>query len=94
MKKSELKKLIREEIQTNEKTPISQRLNYLKNLGFKNYELEVVKDMGVYFISLPHNAYNMDIMGSLVKGFGKNSTIGYFPNISKGSLSIKTDLKY
>lgn len=69
-------------------------IKQLIELGFKKYQLEVVKDMGVFFIILPHNAYTIDMMKTIGDVVGGNCIIGSYPHISKNSLSIRTNTTY
>lgn len=73
---------------------VQNHIDYLASiLGFKRYQLGIVSLYGVYFITLPHTAYNTQQIIQIMKGFDNRAQIGYYPNVSKGSLSIKTGIK-
>ena len=72
---------------------IDRRINYLIQLGYKKYQLGVEKGYGVYFITLPTTALSSTEATHIMQGFDKRAMIGYYSNIFKSGLSIKTTIK-
>lgn len=100
MKHSELKQIIREEIQKEMRFIPSTNTNIqtvidtlIKVMGYKKYQLGVEYDMGVHWITLPSNALKVEDLDLLSEILPKDYLIGSYPQIGKG-LSIKTTIKY
>lgn len=71
---------------------VSNRLDFLIQLGFTQRELQVETDHGLYYITLPDTAYSMDVLKHISSGFDKKAMLGQYPNVSNGSLSIRTNI--
>jgi hypothetical protein len=95
MKKLELKQIIKEEIRLKKLNSTSPQLNKLIqdliDKGYKEYQLDIKNNYGVYFITLPYSSLNTHMLANLIRILPEGSSIGVFPNLHSG-LSIRTSI--
>ena len=78
----------------NSKEQLKYYISKLLKIGFKKYELGIENAYGDYFITLPNPSYNNHQMKQILDIFSRRTSIGMYPAVSNGSLSIRTDIKY
>lgn len=75
-------------------TPNPELNNLVKQvigmLGFKSYQIEVISAYNEYFINLPVRVIPVSYLPRLIKILPEGSSIGYWDNLNKGALSIRT----
>ena len=70
---------------------LNKLIQDLVDKGYKEYQLDIKNNYGVYFITLPYQSLSTPMLANLIRILPEGSSIGIYPNLHSG-LSIRTSI--